>query len=203
MVLRLCQLEALLVTFPGNADKTTYIKSKNIARTSTEPRKSASSSQKYLPSSSNNNSRGALITWNDSYSVGVIEMDNQHKQLVTILNELYSAMQSQKSADIVGKVLKNLISYTEKHFSDEEEFMKRHSYPGIGSQTKEHKAFIDKIQSFKKDYDAGRTSMSVSITSFLKDWLVNHISISDKKYGEYVNGTNKSEAELLIPLNDF
>lgn len=181
----------LLVTIPGKINKATYIQPKNNKLTTIAPRASKSVT------------KSVLINWDNAYSVGIAEMDNQHKQLVTLLNDLYSAMQSKKSSDFIGKVLNKLVSYTEKHFSDEEEFMKKYSYPGIGSQIKEHTAFTDKVLKFKGDYDAGRTSISVSITSFLKDWLVNHISISDKKYGDYINNTNKSKAELIIPLNDF
>ena len=165
------------------------------------PRVTIDTPKSYEPKRISDN-QSNLINWNDSYSVGVVEMDNQHKQLVTLLNDLYAAMQSKKSSEIIGRVLNKLISYTEKHFSDEEDFMKRHSYPGISGQMKEHEAFTDKVKKFKNDYDAGRTSMSVSITSFLKDWLVNHISISDKKYGDYVNGAANLSPEQIIPLGD-
>lgn len=173
------------------------------ALTTIAPRTSISTAKKYQPSIANKKSSGVLIEWNQGFSVGITEMDNQHKQLVTLLNDLYSAMQSKKSSEIIGKVLNKLISYTEKHFYDEEEFMKKYSYPGIGSQIKEHTAFADKVLKFKSDYDAGKTSMSVSITSFLKDWLVNHISISDKKYGEYINNKSGVSPESIIPLGDF
>lgn len=148
--------------------------------------------------------KGELISWNDSFSVGIVEMDNQHKQLVAILNDLYALLQSKSSSDELGKVLSRLVSYTKKHFADEEEFIKKHSYPDVSSQIREHKAFVDKIQNFKNDYDSGKTTISVSITSFLKDWLMNHISISDKKYGDYINNSSKISAESVIPLgNDF
>lgn len=193
----------LLVTIPGKTEKVTYTQPKNNLLTAATPHKSVSVAKSYQPSIATKKSSGVLIEWNQGFSVGIAEMDNQHKQLVVLLNDLYSAMQSKKSSETIGKVLNKLISYTEKHFSDEEEFMKKHSYPGIGSQVKEHKAFTDKVLKFKSDYDSGKTSISVSVTSFLKDWLVNHISISDKKYGEYINNTNKSKAELMIPLDDF
>lgn len=191
----------LPVIIPGDI-KTNYSKPKNIT-TAIVPRTSVSVAKSYKPSITSNKSSGVLIEWNQAFSVGVAEMDNQHKQLVTLLNDLYSAMQSQKSSEIIGKVLNKLISYTEKHFSDEEAFMKKHSYPEIKSQMKEHTAFTDKVLKFKSDYDAGRTSMSVSITSFLKDWLINHISLSDKKYGDYVNNKGSASPESIIPLGDF
>lgn len=188
-------------TIPGNI-KTNYSQHENHS-TAIAPRTAVSVAKSYKPSITTNKRNGVLIEWNQGFSVGVAEMDNQHKQLVTLLNDLYSAMQSQKSSEIIGKVLNKLISYTEKHFSDEEEFMKKHSYPDIKSQIKEHTAFTDKVLKFKSDYDAGKTSMSVSITSFLKDWLINHISLSDKKYGDYVNKKSSASPESIIPLDDF
>lgn len=189
--------------YPRQIEKVTYNKPKNNVLSAITSRTSVSVAKTYQPKIESKKNEGVLIEWNNGYSVGVAEMDEQHKQLVKLLNDLYAAMQTQKSSEAIGKVLNKLISYTEKHFSDEEEFMKKYSFPGLGSQMKEHTAFTDKVLKFKSDYDAGRTSMSVSITSFLKDWLLNHISISDKKYGEYVNNSNKPNPESIIPLGDF
>lgn len=171
--------------------------------TAISPSTTVSAVKSYRPSIATNKNNGVLIEWNEGFSVGVTEMDNQHKQLVKLLNDLYSAMQSKKSSEIIGNVLNKLISYTKTHFTSEEEFMKKHSYPGLANQIKEHAAFVDKALKFKSDYDAGKTSMSVSITSFLKDWLVNHISVSDKKYGAHVNNRGNINPELVIPLGDF
>jgi len=129
----------------------------------------------------------ALFTWSDKYSVGVKDMDNQHKVLVDILNELYEAMQTNQSKEILGKTITKLVSYTKTHFANEERYMEKYNYPGLTEQKKSHIAFVDKITVFKNDYDAGKIAMSVSLTSFLKDWLLTHISGTDKKYGEFFN----------------
>lgn len=128
----------------------------------------------------------AFIVWDEKYSVGVPELDNQHKQLIAILSELYEAMQTQKANDIIGQIISRLVNYTRTHFSTEEKYMERVSYPDLAAQKREHAAFTEKVMKFKEDFDSGRTSMSVSVTSFVKDWLVNHISISDKKYTPYM-----------------
>lgn len=140
-----------------------------------------------IPTTLNTNKSKQLISWNEGYSVGVADMDSQHKQLISMINDLYDAMQNQKAAETIGKILKRLIAYTKTHFAKEEEIMEKYSYPELNQQIKEHRAFTDKIQKFKDDYDSGRTAMSVSVTSFLKDWLMHHISVNDKKYGPHFN----------------
>ncbi len=125
----------------------------------------------------------ALFVWDDAkYSVGVREIDSQHKILVDILNNLYEAMQSGKSNEILGGIILKLVNYTKTHFATEERYFDRFGYPETASHKKEHEKFTDKVLAFKKDFDAGRVTMSVSITSFLKDWLASHIQGIDKKY---------------------
>lgn len=130
----------------------------------------------------------AFLQWDEKYSVGVMELDNQHKQLIAILSELYDAMQKQTANDLIGQIISKLVNYTKTHFATEERYMERCFYPDLASQKREHAAFTEKVMKFKEDFDAGRTSMSVSVTSFVKDWLVNHISLSDKKYAPYLAG---------------
>lgn len=129
----------------------------------------------------------AFIAWDDKYSVGVRELDNQHKQLISILGDLYDAMQAQKTNEVLGKILNQLVSYTKTHFATEERYMEQAGYPDLASQKREHAAFTQKVVDFKESFDSGRTALSVSLASFVKDWLFSHISGSDKKYGPYLN----------------
>lgn len=89
-------------------------------------------------------------------------------------------MQTNKATDVIWKIVNRLISYTKNHFETEEKYMKQYSYPDMKKHLKEHHAFTDKVLQFKSDYESGKTSISVSVTSFIKDWLMNHIAINDK-----------------------
>lgn len=129
----------------------------------------------------------AFFVWNDRYSVGVTELDSQHKQLIKILNELFEAMTSGKTKEVLGKVLNELITYTKTHFSSEERYLQSYGYPSLTEHKKEHEAFVAKVSAFQKDFSAGKLSLSVEMSSFLKNWLVQHISGVDKKYGSFLN----------------
>ena len=129
----------------------------------------------------------SLFNWSDSYSVKVAELDNQHKELINILNELYDAMSARKGNEVLGSVITKLSNYTRLHFATEEKYMEKYSYPGYAEQKKEHDLFLVKVQEFQKGFQAGELMLSMEVSTFLKNWLINHISGVDKKYGPFFN----------------
>ena len=128
----------------------------------------------------------AFISWDEKYTIGIRELDAQHRQLVVLLGELYDAMQANHAADSLGRTLSQLVAYTRTHFTTEERIMAQYDYPGLEAQKKEHAVFVDKIMKFKTDFDSGRTTISVSLATFVKDWLFTHILGSDKQYGPFL-----------------
>lgn len=128
-----------------------------------------------------------VFTWNDSYSVSVGEMDSQHKKLIDIINKLYDSMQQGQSGAALSGIVGDLLNYTRQHFSAEERYMQQHGYPKYAEQKKEHEFFIDKVKKYQDDLNSGKTSFSVDMSVFLKNWLVNHISKVDKEYGPFFN----------------
>jgi hemerythrin len=130
----------------------------------------------------------AFMEWNDSYSVGVKKMDDQHKKLIELINQLHDAMKDGKGNLEVLTVVKGLVDYTVFHFGDEEKLLKDNNYPGILSQETKHKGFVAKVKEFQDDVTSGKLAISMKVNQFLKDWLLEHIVGEDKKYGPYLNG---------------
>ena len=75
-----------------------------------------------------------LFTWNESYSVSVKSMDDQHKRLFDLINQLHDAMNAGKGKQMVGLVLKEMLEYTRTHFTAEEKVLERLAYPGLPEQ---------------------------------------------------------------------
>jgi hemerythrin len=130
----------------------------------------------------------ALITWNDTLSVNIKEIDEQHKKLIAMVNELHSAMGSGKGKEAMGSILGGLVDYTKGHFSAEELIMLKHQYPGYLKHKADHDALTKQVLDFQGKYTEGKTLVTVEIMNFLKDWLTNHIQNTDKKYGPFLNG---------------
>jgi hemerythrin len=129
----------------------------------------------------------ANLEWNESFSVGVLEMDEQHKKLIDLINQLNEAMKVGKGSAEAGVILKGLTDYTHYHFVAEENLLEKNNYPGLLVQQSKHKAFIAKLQEFNTNMQSKDLGIGIKLNQFLKDWLVDHISGEDKKYGKFLN----------------
>jgi hemerythrin len=129
----------------------------------------------------------AYIEWNDTYSVGVKAMDDQHKKLIDLINQLHDAMKTGQASKEAPGILKNLVDYTHYHFEAEEKMLEKGTYPGLMNQQKMHKTFITQIDQYQTDLPTKSLTIGVKISEFLKDWLMTHITVEDKKYGKFMN----------------
>ena len=127
-----------------------------------------------------------LIAWKDEYSVGIKELDAQHQQLIELSNQLETAIIERKTRKIMGDILEGLGNYTIEHFGYEERLFAQYNYPDMISHIKEHKEFIEKVEKLNKEYKLGKISMSVQMLAKIKDWVVNHILVSDKEYETFL-----------------
>lgn len=123
-----------------------------------------------------------LIEWSDKYLVGYNEIDNQHKGLVILINELYTLMTKGKSKENLEIIFDHLTDYTKEHFSMEEMMMKKYAYPDYEQHKLEHMKFVDRLNGFRSDFKNNKVTISIEVLNFLKDWLLNHILVTDKKY---------------------
>jgi len=129
----------------------------------------------------------ALLVWTNSMSVNIKEIDEQHKRLVDLINQLHDAMKSGKGQEALGKILSELADYTVYHFGTEEKLFKQYGYPEYARHKKAHDDLTKQVMEIKKSFDAGSSVVTVEVMNFLKDWLTKHILDADKKYTPYLN----------------
>ena len=129
----------------------------------------------------------ALMEWDDSLSVNVAEIDEQHKKIVDHLNNLNDAMMERKGKEVMENILEGLLEYAATHFATEEKYFDKYNYLKTVSHKKEHTNFVTNILEFKKGFDDGKLTLSMDVMFFLKDWLAKHISGSDKGYTKCFN----------------
>ena len=126
-----------------------------------------------------------LMSWKEEYSVRVNLIDQQHRKLIDLLNQLYDGLKAQRGKEVLGPVLHELVGYTESHFTTEERLMQTHGYPGFQPHKLEHQMLVKKVRDFQKDFEAGKSAVSIELMSFLKGWLENHILKTDKQYSSH------------------
>ena len=126
-----------------------------------------------------------LMSWKNEYSVNVALIDQQHKKLIDLLNQMYDALKAQRGKEALKTVLTDLVNYTDGHFQTEERLMQTHRYPGYESHKLEHQMLVKKVKDFQKEFVAGGSSVSIEVMSFLRDWLNGHILGTDKQYASH------------------
>jgi len=122
------------------------------------------------------------MTWNDELSVKVKEIDDQHRKLIGLINNLHEAMKNGQGKLVLEPTLQELASYTVYHFQTEEKYMQKFNYPGYRAHKIKHDAFVKKVTDFQKDYHAGRLGLSLDLMNFLKEWVTTHIGETDQQY---------------------
>ncbi len=136
-----------------------------------------------------------FFEWNPKFSVNIGEIDEQHKELIGLINRLSGVMQpssqdmlksAMKELIIQASVINELVDYSRYHFSTEEGYMGKFGYPDYERHRKEHELFIGEVATFKNDFDNGKVVLSMKILQFLRKWLADHILGTDKEYGPFL-----------------
>lgn len=126
--------------------------------------------------------------WDESLSVGIDIIDEQHKMLIQRMDDLSRAVEIKQGAAEITEIIEFLIDYTNIHFSTEEQQMKEQNYPDLGYQQKQHKIFKDNILNIVRDFDDNGPTpeLAISINTFLIDWFIKHIMEVDLKFGKFL-----------------
>jgi len=130
------------------------------------------------------------IEWKDQYSVGVKGIDNQHKQLIVLINILNETSQNGAlTTALLDSIISQLTHYTKYHFTYEEVLFRKYNYSETEEHINEHQNFIGEIEAFSK---MKPEEVSEKILDYLNNWLVTHILKSDMKYAELFQKNNPS-----------
>jgi hemerythrin len=127
-----------------------------------------------------------FIKWNARYSVKIAAVDEQHKKLISLINEMYDAMVVGKGRDVVGSVLKELVDYTQYHFSTEERLFREYAYPEYEQHKKSHDELTEKAIKLRDSFEQGNKMITIDVMLFLSDWLNIHILEEDHKYSDFL-----------------
>ena len=129
----------------------------------------------------------ALLNWSESYSVGIREIDSQHKKLIDLINSLHEGMKTGKGKELLGGILNELAAYTVYHFGFEEKLFAEFGYPETIIHKRQHSDLVAQVKKFIKSYNNGGGVITIEIMNFLRDWLSQHIVGADKKYSVFLN----------------
>ena len=137
-----------------------------------------------------------FATWQDKFSLGIKDIDNDHQSLFDFFDQLHEAYASGNGAGSMDPVFEELFDYAKQHFQREEELMQSIGFPELPSHQARHAEFRERINDlyarFKKgEKKIGKTPICLEILGFLKNWLHFHILEEDMMIKKFIDAQKK------------
>lgn len=131
-----------------------------------------------------------MLEWSDRFSVGVLEIDAQHRELFRQVNRLLEACMQGGGKNLLPEIFDFLGKYAVEHFATEEQYMTRYAYPKLPEHKKAHESFVQTFLDFRKRAEAQGPGVDliVQVNKTLVDWLKNHILKMDQEMGRFLQG---------------
>ena len=127
-----------------------------------------------------------FFPWLNEYNIGIQKIDEQHKFIIEVINELYDAFINKQHKEKMEDIIKKLEDYTDFHFKTEEEYFQRFGYTEKEKHIEEHDYFRDKIAEFKNEFKNTESALTFSVLNFLRNWWINHIQGTDRNYVNFL-----------------
>ena len=126
-----------------------------------------------------------FIPWEDKFALGINEIDEQHKKMLSIINKLYDLFEDLKNNDQleIDEVIKEMADYAIYHFATEEKYFAMFGYEKAEEHIQIHNQYREKIANWRKEYEKTKDSkIFFEISNFLHDWWIWHINNTDRDY---------------------
>lgn len=124
-----------------------------------------------------------IVTWNESYSVSIPSIDEQHKKLIAYINDFYTQMRGDTPIEeIIETTLHRLYDYAKEHFSYEEGLLRSNGYSNYMRHKQAHTDFLRKVREFEKEESLDPQELLF----FLQNWLIKHIKGEDMAYSSFL-----------------
>jgi len=128
-----------------------------------------------------------FMEWKKDYSVGVAIFDDEHKKLIAIINQLHDVFTAGVDRRALEQISDSLVEYTLMHFRHEEMYFDDWAYPSASEHIAVHAELRRQVFEYRKQImEKEPWDLAQELTLFLRDWLLNHILVDDRKYGAFL-----------------
>jgi hemerythrin-like metal-binding protein len=128
----------------------------------------------------------SLVDWSDELSVNVPQLDEQHKRLINVVNQLHEAITKRRGPGVLRPLFAQVLQYTATHFAAEERYLQQIHFRGLDEHKALHDAWCSQAVDLKDRVESGNAMLTLDTIVFLKEWLTNHILDCDRRYAPSV-----------------
>lgn len=128
----------------------------------------------------------SLIHWMPENNTNIDFVDNQHRNIASLINELGRYLDNSPSSQDTQRLIKKILNSAISHFAQEENLMEQHDVPDLKTHENEHYFFEDTICAVEDAVNANDISTAQEKLQLLSDWFVDHIREMDQDGLQYV-----------------
>lgn len=128
------------------------------------------------------------IQWKNEYCIGVPRVDEQHQQLISLINALYQKIGPDTKPQDVWGLLDGFNRYADTHFSTEERIARDSNVPidDLNAHKARHESYRDRMVSFRRDLENNDKRAPVQLMAYLSTWWLSHILVEDMELGRLI-----------------
>jgi hemerythrin len=136
---------------------------------------------------------GSFVAWDEKYSTGIQLIDDQHKELLKLTNDLFSNCQEgdQSAGKAFRRVVHAAVDYVKYHFSAEEKIFENINYPLAAEHKRQHESFVKRVLEDAKSFEEGKSIVPINFAKFLREWILTHIAVHDKQFADFIQGLKR------------
>lgn len=123
----------------------------------------------------------SLIDWKDDFSVGVAEVDYEHRELIELINSLHATMQNGATGDHIIATLGEIFAQIAAHFALEEKMMRVRRYPSLAEHKQDHETLLDDLRDIMDEVEYDGVFDESQLASDLERWFSDHFRTHDAK----------------------
>lgn len=140
------------------------------------------------------------VSWKNSFNIGILEIDAQHRELFSRLDTLEEAITKGKVKEVLLDTFRFLDAYVRRHFRAEEELQQLYHYPHQAMHAAEHQSFIARLHEYESRLTTEGPSESLArhTNSFLTQWLISHVTSLDTKLSGYIDAERTRQWETWL-----
>jgi len=143
-----------------------------------------------------------FFPWTEEYEIGVKLIDNDHRELFDVVNDLYAAIQNTLTPELLREITDRLARYANEHFEREEHLMAEYRYPKLAEHRRKHYEFIRVVYAVRKiEVECPERLDPRRLLGYLEVWLNRHILEDDKAYIPAIRGGyGRRQSDITTPL---
>ncbi len=127
-----------------------------------------------------------LIEWKDEFAVGIPAVDYEHRELIDMINDLYTSMLRPGSRNAVADFLGEIYAKIAAHFALEERIMRDRKYDRYEDHKRDHERLLDEIRDIMDSYEDDTTFDERMLEARLTPWFTEHFKTHDARLHEHV-----------------